>query len=264
MSSLNQPALIVNHNQQRRQVRLNGDYTVADIFSIRRTTRDEDPDYPTTYQDPSEGRFVLSCEKNSTKIRIDDLLNKVSLEDSEVVKFLEDVPKTITEWLLDATAMRHSNFVPAGYGWDGKFTRAEYQKRQRANLLFVPRYYAGTDIDNDWLQVVLDEICRTPKSFLTLNWNDATPIPLDRMLAMNDSFGDRTYIFIDNNGNHRMHKPKRIIGNASKHPGMKIPGDIDRIIILTKNVICDSEGNPSGCGVELLKDQLGVVTTWTV
>lgn len=256
--------LIANHTAHYRQVRLNTDHTVADIFSIRRTTRDDDPDYQTTYQDPSEGRYALTCNKHSDNIRVFDILNNKPFTKEEADEFIKHVSPTILEWLRDASTMRHSNFVPAGYGWDGKFTRAEYQKRQRANLLFVPPYNAGTDVDNDWLQVVLDEICRTPKSFLTLRWDDAKPMPLNRSLKLGDGFNERFYIFIDDAGNQRLHKPKKVIGAVKDHPGLKVPTNIAKVIILTKGVTCDENGNPAGYGVELLTDTKDAVTVWEV
>lgn len=257
-------SLIANHTPNYRQVRLNRDHTVADIFSIRRTTRDEDPDYQTTYQDPNEGRFVLTCNKHSDNIRVFDIWNNKPFTKEEADKFLEKVSPTILEWLRDAGTMRHSNFVPAGYGWDGKFTRAEYQKRQRANLLFVPPYYCGTDVDNDWLQVVLDEICRTPKGFLTLRWDDAKPLPLDRSLKLGDGFNEKFFIFIDDVGNQRIQKPRKVIGAVRSHPGVKVPSNISRVIILTKGVTCNEAGDAAGYGVELLTDVKDAVTVWEV
>lgn len=257
-------SLIANHTPNYRQVRLNRDHTVADIFSIRRTTRDEDPDYQTTYQDPNEGRFVLTCNKHSDNIRVFDIWTNSPYIKEEADKFLEKVSPTILEWLRDAGTMRHSNFVPAGYGWDGKFTRAEYQKRQRANLLFVPPYYCGTDVDNDWLQVVLDEICRTPKGFLTLRWDDAKPLPLDRSLKLGDGFNEKFFIFIDDRGNQRIQKPRKVIGAVQSHPGVKVPSNISRVIILTKGVTCNEAGDAAGYGVELLTDVKDAVTVWEV
>lgn len=257
-------SLIANHTPNYRQVRLNGDRTVADIFSIRRTTRDEDPDYQTTYQDPNEGRYILTCNKHSDNIRVFDIWNNCPFIKEEADKFLEKVPSTILEWLRDAGTMRHSNFVPAGYGWDGKFTRAEYQKRQRANLLFVPPHYSGTDVDNDWLQVVLDEICRTPKGFLTLRWDDAKPLPLDRSLKLGDGFNEKFYIFIDDRGNQRIQKPRKLLGAVQAHPGLKVPTDINRVIVLTKGVTCNDAGDAAGYGVELLTDVNDAVTVWEV
>ena len=256
--------LIANHTPNYRQVRLNGDRTVADIFSIRRTSRDEDPDYQTTYQDPNEGRYVLTCNKHSDNIRVFDIWESRPFPKEEADKFIEAVSPTILEWLRDAAAMRHSNFVPAGYGWDGKFTRAEYQKRQRANLLFVPPYHCGTDVDNDWLQVVLDEICRTPKGFLTLRWDDAKPLPLDRSLKLGDGFNEKFYIFIDEAGNQRIQKSRKVLGAVHAHPGIKVPSNISRVIILTKGVTCNDVGDAVGYGVELLTDVNDAVTVWEV
>lgn len=256
--------LIPNHTPMYRQVRLNSDYTISDIFSIRRTTRDDDADYQTTYQDPSEGRYTLTCNKKSDNIRVYDILNNKPFTKEEADAFLTHVPSMILEWLRDAGAQRHSNFVPVGFGWDGKFTRAEYQKRQRANLIFIPKYMAGTDVDNAWLQVILDEICRTPKSFLSLRWDDAKALPLDRMVSLGDGFNEKHFIFIDDNGNHRIQKMRKVVGCVKQHPGLKVPNNVSKVIILTKGVTCDEEGNPAGCGVELLIEKLGVVTTWEV
>ena len=80
-------SLIANHTPNYRQVRLNRDHTVADIFSIRRTTRDEDPDYQTTYQDPNEGRFVLTCNKHSDNIRVFDIWTNSPYIKEEADKF---------------------------------------------------------------------------------------------------------------------------------------------------------------------------------
>lgn len=260
----NMSSLIANHTSYFRQVRLNADKTVAEIFSIRRTSRDDDPDYQTTYQDPNEGRFALTCNKHSDNIRVFDILNNKPYVKEDAEEFLKTVSPTVLEWLRDASTQRYSNFVPVGFGWDGKFTRAEYQKRQRANMLFVPPYHAGTDIDNDWLQVILDEICRTPKSFLTLRWDDAKAMPLDRTVKLGDGFNKKTFIFIDHAGNQRVQKLKKVIGAVNSHPGIKVPTDINRVIVLTRGVTCDEVGNPSGCGVELLTDTHDTVTVWEV
>lgn len=256
--------LIINHTAQYRQVRVNTDYTVTDVFSIRRTSRDGDPDYQTTYQDPTEGRYTLTCLKGSDKIRVTDMWDKVTLEQEEVATFIQQIPPLILEWLRDITAMRHSNFVPPGYGWDGKFTRAEYQKRQRANMIFVPGHAKGTNIEAEWLDTVLDEICRTPKSFLQLRWHDAVTIPLDRTLSFDDGFIKKDVIYIYDNGNLELQKFRRVIGQVKKHPGIKVPSDVERVIILTRGVTCDEYGSMIGCGVELLREHYNVVTTWAV
>lgn len=257
-------SLIPNHTPTHRRVRLNSDFTVADIFSIRRTTRDDDPDYQTTYQDPNEGRYALTCDKGSSNIRVFDIAENKPFTLEEAQSILKVVPPTIIEWLLDVSTMRHSNFVPAGFGWDGKFTRAEWSKRQRAHMVFVPKYRADSDVDQEWLQDILDEICRTPKSFLNLNWNNATALPSNRTLGLGDGFNRKYYIFVDEAGNHRLQKLRRVIGEASKHPGIRVPDNIAGVIVLTKGVTCDEEGEPAGCGVELLVERLNIVTTWEV
>ena len=48
------------------------------------------------------------------------------------------------------------------------------------------------------------------------------------------------------------------------HPGLKVPSDISRVIVLTKGVTCDEWGNASGYGVELLTDVKDAVTVWEV
>lgn len=257
-------SLIINHTAQYRQLRLNADYTVSDIFSIRRTSREGDPDYQTTYQDPNEGRFTLTCLKGNNDIRITDVLDRMTLEADEVERFLTHVPAIIVEWLRDINTMRHSNFVPPGYGWDGKFTRAEYQKRQRANMIFVPSHACSTNIELEWLDVVLDEICRTPKSFLQLRWNEAGAIPLDRSINFDDGFIKRDIIYIYDNGNFELQKFKRVVGQVNKHPGIKVPSNVERVIVLTRGVTCDETGNMIGCGVTLLRENYNVVTTWEV
>lgn len=257
-------SLIINHTSQYRQIRLNADRTVADVFSIRRTSREGDPDYQTTYQDPSEGRFTLTCLKGSETIRVIDLLNQCTLEPDEAETFLTGVPALIIEWLRDVSTLRHSNFVPPGYGWDGKFTRAEYQKRQRANLLFIPQHPHGHNFDRDWLNVVLDEICRTPKSFLKLRWSEATAIPLDRVINLEDGLIKKEIIYIYDHGQFELQKFKRVIGDVHKHPGIKVPGNVEKVIILTRGVTCDEQGNMVGCGVELMAEDYNNVTTWKV
>lgn len=257
--------LIANHTGQYRQIRLNADYTVADVFSIRRTNREDDLDYQTTYQDPSEGAYTLTCLKGSQMIRVVDLKNQCTLQADEVETFLKRVPAIINEWLLDITTMRHSNFIPPGYGWDGKFTRAEYQKRQRANLIFIPtRYAASSNIDKQWLDVILDEICRTPKSFLQLKWHDAKAMPPDRVISYDDGFVKKEVIFIYDNGNYELQKMKRVVGDVNRHPGMKIPNNVERVILLTRGVTCDEQGNLVGCAVELLVEDYNNVKKWDV
>lgn len=256
--------LIANHTKLFRQIRLNTDYTVCDVFSVRRSTRINDNNYPTTYQEPNNGSYNLICRKGEGVIKVFDLMNNCSLDPIETKEFLTHVPVTIVEWLLDAAEMRHSNFVPYGYGWDGKFTKSEYIKRQRAQMLFTPAYACSTELEVNKLNDILDEICRTPKMFLNLRWDDAGAIPTKRILPIqyvNPAVNKIDIIFIQEDGNHKLYKAKKIIGDVTKHPGISIPSNVERVIILTYNVTTDDEGTPLGCGVTLLSST-STFTIW--
>ena len=51
--------LFRNTSEFKRQIRINEDLSICDVFSIRRGTRDNDPSYQTTYQDPNIGRYIV-------------------------------------------------------------------------------------------------------------------------------------------------------------------------------------------------------------
>lgn len=245
--------LVANHTSSLRRVRLNADFSVCDIFSLRRSTRDYDPDYPTSYQDPKEGFYEVTFFKESQKFAFRDLVGGYILEQEEIPTQLAKIPPAIITWLKDATTMKYSNFIPVGFGWDGKFSRAEYQKRQRAHLLFLPHGQGESNITLDWLDPVLDEICRTPKTYLTLNWNSAEVLPANRILDADNSQGRIELVFIDNQGNVTLQKTKRVIGAVEKFPGIKISDNVSRIIMLTRKVACDYEGNLIGISVNLMR-----------
>lgn len=248
--------LVPNHTSSFRQIRLNADLTVCEVFSIRRTINPDDPDFQTTYQEPNAGVFNLISHKGTNTIKVFDLKHNCILEATETAEFLEKVPATLKEWLLDAQVMVHSNYIPLGYGWDGKFSRSEYLKRQRAQLLFTPGHACSTELEKSRLDLILDEICRTPKMFLNLRWEEAEDFPAKRLLTSNivNPTMKVDIIFIDNNGHHKLYKPKRIIGAVASYKGITIPDDVNKVIILTYNVTVNDDGQPLGCGVRLLSN----------
>lgn len=263
-SDQNRPPLFRNHSFYKRQIRLYDDLSVCEVFSIRRATKADDPHYQTTYQDPSVGRYIVL--KNSTPvgqgIRIYDLQKHLLdnggrlLNPEETQKIVDKLPPVIVEWLMDVSSpkQKHSNYIPVGYGWDGKFTLSEYNKRQTTGMLFSPRKGMSTNIDPKWLDDVLDEICRTPKNLLNLRWMSAYPFPKDRYLKLTNSIQQKHYIFIYKDGSVELQKNKRVIGDVTQYPGINIPNTVDRVIVLTHGVTCRDDGQPAGIGVELYKD----------
>lgn len=252
--------LFKNHSQFKRQIRLDEDFTVCDIFSIRRAIKDGDPHYQTTYQDPNVGRYIIIKNNNAEPIKIYDLQRASSLPggralpDGEVRAILNELPSIIIEWLLDVSIQKHSNFVPPGFGWDGKFTQSEYNKRQTAGLLFANKHGGGTNIEANWLNEVLDEICRTPRNLLKLRWNMANFLPEDRYIKRTNSVQDKDYIFIYKDGTVELQKRKRIVGDINAYRGLLIPVNVDRVIELTYGVTCKENGQPAGIQVELWQD----------
>ena len=89
-------------------------------------------------------------------------------------------------------------------------------------------------------------------------------MPLDRSLKLGDGFNEKFFIFIDDRGNQRIQKPRKVIGAVQSHPGVKVPSNISRVIILTKGVTCNEAGDAAGYGVELLTDVKDAVTVWEV
>lgn len=256
----NQPQLFKNHSRYKRQVRVNEDFTICDVFSIRRASKDDDPHYQTTYQDPNVGRYIIIKHNNNDPIQIFDLTRSFhqiggrSLSSRETEEIIAKLPPIIIEWLYDVDTQMHSNFIPPGFGWDGKFTQSEYNKRQTAALLFTPRHAKPCNIERKWLDEVLDEICRTPKSYLNLKWTYASAFPENRLLKYTNSIQTKDYVFIHDDGSVVVQPRKRIIGDVGSYPGMLIPKDVDRVIVLTHGVICKDDGRPAGIQVELFQD----------
>lgn len=254
------PPLFKNHSQFKRQIRLEEDLTVCDIFSIRRATKENDAHYQTTYQDPSVGRYIVIKNNSGEQIKIYDLNRSSSapggraLAAAEAYVILNQLPPIVVEWLNDVGTQRHSNFVPPGFGWDGKFTQSEYNKRQTAGLLFATRHGKSTNIEHKWLNEVLDEICRTPRGLLKLRWNMANLLPEDRYLKRTNSVQDKDYVFIHKDGSVELQKRKRIIGDVSAYRGLFIPPHVDRVVELTHGVTCKENGEPAGIQVELWQD----------
>lgn len=254
------PPLFKNHSQFKRQIRLEGDYSVCDIFSIRRATKEDDPHYQTTYQDPTVGRFIILKNNNQEPIRIYDLQRSSKevggrrLPEDEVQRIIGVLPPIIVEWLLDVGTQRHSNFVPPGFGWDGKFTQSEYNKRQTAGLLFAPKHAKSSNIESVWLDEVLDEICRTPKNLLMLKWGYAHFLPEDRYLKRTNSIQTKDYVFIFEDGSVELQKRKKIIGDVNAYRGLFVPKNVEKVIELTYGVTCKEDGKPAGIQVELYQD----------
>lgn len=252
--------LFKNHSRYRRQIRLTEEKIPCDVFSVRRATRPDDPHYPTTYQDPQIGAYIIIKEAGPASIVVYDIrdqYNRRKLNADEVVEFIKDFPKILLEWLYDINSLHHSNFLPAGYGWDGKFSKIEYSKRQVASLLFVPPHAKSSNLEQAWLNNVLDEICRTSKDMLTLRWYKAKPMPSNRHLAFTNSILDRDVIFIDHSGNIELQKRKKIIGAVDRHPGQAIPEHVHKVILLTYGVMVTDNGKQVGVRIELFSEEIG-------
>lgn len=232
---------------------MNEDFTVCDVFSIRRSVQvhTDDPDHQTTYQDPAIGRYVLIHPNDANYIRVYDEKERygVPVSKSEALLILKNVPETILEWLRDSNTKRHSNFIPAGYGWDGKFSVVEYKKRRRVQALFEP-HGGETNIETDWLETTLDEVCRTTGTMVTTNWLEADGIPEDNVIRLKVAGNLHTYVFIQNNGDV-IRNTNKYIGLNAGSKSISVPDNVIKVIELVHGVMINDNGTAYGIGVNL-------------
>lgn len=223
------------------------------MFSIRRSHQIgfDDPDHQTTYQDPMVGRYVIIHPNDSEHIRVYDEQEQygVPVPRSEAQLILKNIPPIIIEWLKDSATKKHSNFLPAGYGWDGKFSVVEYKKRRRVQALFEP-HGGKTNIETDWLETTLDEVCRTTGTMVTTNWLEADSIPEDNQLRLKVAGNLHTYVFIQNNGDV-IRNPHKYIGLNAGSKSTIVPDNVIKVVELVHGVMINDNGDAYGIAVNL-------------
>lgn len=84
-----------------------------------------------------------------------------------------------------------SNLLPAGYGWDGKYTQT--MLRRRTNFIC---FLAGFGLPTDELHALVDVLVNHSSNSVKLSWRDAFPIPEQDVQLPGPTTGQRDYWFV--------------------------------------------------------------------
>lgn len=224
----------------------------SDVFSITRSVPVHSQEYKTTYQDTTDVTHKLTSD--GTIIRVYEYDRSGSINeviDDEKEAYLSATPKLLLEWLLDADTQHHTNYLPVGFGWDGIFTRSEHSKRRHYAGLFEPRPMAGSSLDREWLSNLLDDITRTPTHLLCNSWTLATH-QKERRVPARESLVVQEFVYFHTNGNVSYHRPRKVLTGLAKHPGVSVPNDVEKMIILTREQLTHKSGEDYGTKMSMV------------
>lgn len=136
---------------------------------------------------PKEGRTV--SEVLTAKVDGQNLiLAPVSMLDADgklIHYYLNDV---LDKFINDPS---NSNLLPAGYGWDGKYTQT--MLRRRTNFIC---FLAGFGLPTDELHALVDVLVNHSSNSVKLSWRDAFPIPEQDVQLPGPTTGQRDYWFV--------------------------------------------------------------------
>lgn len=255
-----QKPLFANHAPGIRQVKLDSNYEVCPVFSVRRSNSDGDPNYQTTYQAPLDGNMVLRKQVGCSiqGFHLNEHKDPYAhLDHDQLAIAIARTPIKVIEWLLDIERMQHTNFLPVGCGWDGVYSQTEILKQNKIRRFLSPRYdgVADYDPDGEWMNDIVFETGRTSKSLINLDWNTATILDEDNPIPVDQDHEQWFIVVYKDNNRSKIEKPKKLIGAVDRYPGLRLD-DLSKvfgIIVLTKGIVTNERGVRYGCSVDLLR-----------
>lgn len=230
--------------------------TLSVVPVVNVTRKNPKPDLVTSYQHASAGKHVLVVARmvgDEVKLFVESVAVRSGMSAFTPLgeeRILNAVPKELKDWLYDLKERKYSHILPAGFGWDGIFSESEYNKRQKIRDCILAGNY-WEDVDKEWFAELLNQATKTRKEHLMLDWNNALPMTpyIDDRALFDDTVVE--IITINNRGEHKLHKRKRMIGNVSDYHGYKVDSTIDKLIVLKYGVMIDEDGTPFGCDIKL-------------
>lgn len=256
-------AWVANFKDGERRVVLKPS-SLAPVAVINVTRRNTKPELITSYQHANACKDILvTTIRNNGKVelqaeRVSVRSGAARLTDEDQVRIISSLPEELKLWLLDVDKQKFNHILPAGFGWDGVFSESEHNKRQSIRDAILAGNY-WHDLDNEWFAKLLDEATKTRKEHLSLDWANALPMTP----YINDSplFDDTTVEIITiSNGVHKLHKRKRVIGNAVNYHGFKVDSSIDKVIVIKYGVMIDEDATPFGCDIKIYANEANDTT----
>lgn len=239
---------IPNAKGGHRKLVLTSDEKVSPVINVTRGRRT--PDSETSYQHLNAGdilivSFVSKQSVGKNVFFIDRELKSIPADEKRASEILANLPEPLTAWLDDILEKKLTRFLPAGFGWDGKFSSAEYSKRDRIKE-FIGAAEVWNGFDVDWYNNLLDQATMTSTRYLNINWTYA--YGLQGVIDDKPLFSDtKTDVIKIKEGTYTV---CRDVSTTKDFNTYGANSDFDKLIIVRYGAMVDNDGKPFGCKIE--------------